>query len=78
MKRARLRRPQVSPKRSIIGAADDDPHHLGREWLDAVHVGNDTPRTLLARGPATASAFAARPARLKLFRGLAMRLPLRV
>ena len=44
----------------------------------AVHVGNDAPRILLARGPATTSAFATRPTRLMLFQGLAMPFSLRV
>ena len=66
------------PKPWIIGAADE-PNHLACEWLDAVHVGTDTPRILLARGPATASAFAARPTRLIMFfHGLAMPFSLRV
>ena len=67
----------ASPKPSIIRVVDDEPNHLAREWLIAVHVGSDTPRILLARGPATVSAFATRPTRLMLFQGLAMPLPLR-
>ena len=66
-----------NPKPSITRAVDDEPNHLAREWLDAVHVGNDAPRILLARGPATASAFATSPTRLVLFQGLAMPFPLR-
>ena len=68
----------ASPKLSIIRAVDDEPNHLAHEWLGAVHVGNDAPRILLARGPATASAFATRPTRLVFFQGLAMPFPLRV
>ena len=64
--------------RKRLVAVDDEPNHLAREWLDAVHVGNDAPRILLARGPATASAFATRPSRLMFFQGLAMLFPLRV
>ena len=62
----------ASPKPSIIRAVDNGPNHLARECLDAVHVGNDAPRILLAQGPATSSAFAARPTRLMFFHGLAM------
>ena len=67
---------EMGPEPSIIRVVDDEPNHLAREWLDAVHVGNDAPRTLLARGPATASAFATRSTRLMFFRGLAMPFPL--
>ena len=67
-----------SAHRKRLVAVDDEPNHLAREWLDAVHVGNDAPRILLARGPATASAFATRPSRLMFFQGLAMLFPLRV
>ena len=68
----------ASPKPSIIRAVDE-PKHLARECLDAVNVGNDAPRILLARGPATASAFAARPTRLIMFlQDLAMPFSLRV
>ena len=68
----------TSPKQSIIRAVDDEPNHLARETLNAVHVGNDAPRILLARGPDTASAFATRPTRLMFFWGLAMPFPFRV
>ena len=68
----------ASPKPSISRAVGDEPNHLARDWLDAVHVGNDAPRILLARGHATASAFATRPTRLMFFQGLAMPFPLRV
>ena len=68
----------TSPEPSIIRAFDDEPNHLARDWLNVVHVGNDAPRILLARGPATASAFATCPTRLKIFQGLAMPFPLRV
>ena len=68
----------ASPKPSIVGAVDDEPNHLAREWLDAVHLGNDAPRILLARGPATASTFSTRPTRLMLFQGFAMPFPFRV
>ena len=54
------------------------PNKLAREWLGAAHVGNDAPRILLARGPATASVFGTRPTRLMFFRGLAMPCLLRV
>ena len=67
----------ATPKPSIIGAVDDEPnHHLARERLDAVHVGSDAPRIILARGPATASTFVIRPTRLMSFQGFAMPFPL--
>ena len=47
----------ASPKPSITRVVDDEPNHFARERLDAMHVGNDAPHILLARGPATASAF---------------------
>ena len=53
--------PTASPKPSIIGAGDDEPNHLARKRLDAVHVGNDAPRTILARGPATCLRLCYRP-----------------
>ena len=68
----------ASPKPSIIRAVDDEPNHVAREWLDAVCLGDYAPRILLARGPATAFAFATRPKRLMFFQGLAMPSPLHV
>ena len=64
--------------RKRLVAVDDEPNHLARDWLDVANVGNDAPRILLARGPATASAFATRPTPLMFFQGLAMPFPLRV
>ena len=64
--------------RKWLVAVDDEPNHLPREWLDAVHVGNDAPRTLLAPGPATAAAFATRPTGVMFFQGLAIPIPIRV
>ena len=63
---------------STVRVVDDEPNHLAREWLDAVHLGDDAPRILLAQGPATASPFATRPTRLMFFQGLAKPFPLRV
>ena len=64
-------RKQTCPRPSIVRAVNDEPENLAREWLDAVHVGNDAPRILLARGPATASAaLAASPTRLIFLSGL--------
>ena len=68
----------ASPKPPIIRAVDDESNYLPRKWFDAVSVGNDTPRILLARGPATGSAFATRPTRFVCFQGLAMPFPSRV
>ena len=59
-------------------AVDDEPNNLAREWLEAVNVSNDAPGILLARGPATASAFDAHPTRLVFFQSLAMPFPHRV
>ena len=55
-------------------------NHISPEWLDAVYVvvGNHAPRILLARDPATVSAFAARPTRLMSFQGLATPVPVRI
>lgn len=63
---------------SITRAVDDVPNHLVREWLDAVYVGNDAPRILLARGPATAAAFATRSTPLILFQCLATPFPVHI
>ena len=61
----------------MIRAFDGEPNHLAREWLDAIHAGNDAPRILLARGLATASALVTCSARLVFFQSLAMPFPLR-
>ena len=66
----------ASLKPSVTRAVDGEPNERAREWLDAVHAGNDAPRILLARGPATASAFGTGPTRVVSFQGRLMPFPL--
>ena len=51
LRETRASRTTASPKPSIVRVVDDEPNHLASEWLDAVHVGDDAPRILLARDP---------------------------
>ena len=68
----------TKPKPSIIRAVDVEQKFLAREWLDLLQIGNDFPRIVLARGPATAPAFSTCPTRPMLFQGHAMPFPARI